>query len=142
MKNAYRVRPLFLLVAGIAMFWLLLLSISVSPALAEGGVMREMLPIDLTPVLQGLLGLLASLLTAKVIPWLKERTTQQQRQNLQAMSRMLVFAAEEIFAANQGKEKLAYVKEHMLSHGYAVDIDAIEAAVHEMRVGEAGLHQE
>ena len=36
--------------------------------------------IDLTPILQAVLALLASWITLRVIPWLKARTTRQQQE--------------------------------------------------------------
>ena len=44
--------------------------------------------IDLTPVLQALIALLASIITVKVIPWLKSRTTREQQEYLLATTRV------------------------------------------------------
>lgn len=88
--------------------------------------------IDLTPILQTLIGLLAALATAKVIPWIKARTTTQQQILLQATVGILVNAAEQIYGAGKGPEKLAYVKAELEKRGLTVDVAAIEAAVREL----------
>ena len=49
--------------------------------------------IDLTAILQALIGLLAALITYRLIPWLKEHTTAKQRMNLCAAANIAVFAA-------------------------------------------------
>lgn len=88
--------------------------------------------IDLTPIIQALIALLAALITGLLIPWLKARTTAQQQANLKALIKTLVYAAEQMFGAGAGEDKLYYVKDRLNEKGYTVDIDAIEAAVFEM----------
>lgn len=95
--------------------------------------------VDLTPILQALIGLLATIITVKVIPWIKARTTAQQQAGLAAMARTLVYAAEQIYGAGRGTEKLAYVQQQLAARGYTVDIDAIEAAVRQMSDSERAL---
>ena len=69
--------------------------------------------IDLTPVLLSWIGLLASLITARLIPWLKNRTTLEQQDWMLATVRVLVYAAEQMFGAGQGAAKLEYVQEEL-----------------------------
>lgn len=85
--------------------------------------------IDLTPVLQGLLGLLAALITGFVIPWIRSKTTEQQRKYLRMIIDMLVQAAEQLFGEGRGQDKLAYVKAELEKRGFTVDLAEIEAAV-------------
>jgi len=85
--------------------------------------------IDLTPFLQGLLGLLASLVTAFLIPWIKSKTTEQQRKYLRMVIEMLVQAAEQLYDEGRGKEKLEYVAGQLDERGFKVDLAEIEAAV-------------
>ena len=54
--------------------------------------------IDLTPIFQAVIALLAALITYKLIPWIKSRTTKQQQENLYAAARIAVYAAEQLFA--------------------------------------------
>lgn len=97
--------------------------------------------IDLTPLFQALIGLLAAIITLKVIPWLKARTTAQQQALLMSTVRIAVYAAEQLYGANEGKKKLGYVKETLKSKGFDIDIDAIEAAVRELAIIENAQQQ-
>lgn len=87
--------------------------------------------INLTPILQALIGLLAALITYKLIPWIKSKTTAQQRQNMAVLIRVLVFAAEQLFGSGHGAEKLEYVCEKLREQGYEVNLPDIEATVYE-----------
>ena len=87
--------------------------------------------IDLTPFLQALIGLLAALITHRLIPWLKARTDNERQAALSAAIRCAVFAAEQIYGAGQGAEKLKYAQSALREKGFDVDTDAIEAAVYE-----------
>ena len=85
--------------------------------------------IDLTPIFQAVISLLAALITFKLIPWIKSKTTEKQQENLQALIRVLVFAAEQMYGAGKGAEKMEYVCAELRARGYTVDISQIEAEV-------------
>ena len=85
--------------------------------------------IDLTPIFQALLTLLAALITAFVIPWLKAKTTAQQREQIAGVYRTIVFAAEQMYGNGRGEEKLAFVEDWLKGHGYEIDGALIEATV-------------
>ena len=59
--------------------------------------------IDLTGIVQAILALLAALVTYKLIPWIKARTTESQQAVLMATVRTLVYAAEQLFGAGKGE---------------------------------------
>lgn len=88
--------------------------------------------IDLTPILQAIIALLATIITVKVIPWIKSKTTTQQQILLEATVDILVRAAEQIYGAGTGPEKMQYVKDELELRGFTVDVAAIEAAVREL----------
>lgn len=90
--------------------------------------------IDLTPLINALILVLAAILTYKVIPWIKARTTAQQQETMRMTVKTLVFAAEQLFGSKTGSEKLAYVQEGLRKRGFDVDFDEIEAAVKEMNL--------
>lgn len=46
--------------------------------------------------------LLASWITLRLIPWLKSKTTRQQQEYLLATTRVLVYAAEQLYGAGNG----------------------------------------
>ena len=87
--------------------------------------------INLTPVIQAILALLAALITYRLIPWIRERTTEAQQGNIRAAVKVLVFAAEQLYGAGHGKEKLEYVRDKLKEQGFDADVDEIEAAVGE-----------
>ena len=85
--------------------------------------------IDLTPIFQAIIALLAALVTYKLIPWIRSKTNQNQQEMMRAMVKTFVFAAEQIYGAGNGKEKLEYVKAALQEAGFDVNLDEIEAAV-------------
>ena len=93
--------------------------------------METTFAIDLTPIFQAIIALLAALVTYKLIPWIKSKTTESQQQNMRALVKVLVFAAEQLYGAGNGSEKLQYVRDELNRRGFEVDFDEIEAAVGE-----------
>lgn len=85
--------------------------------------------IDLTPILQAILALLAALITYKLIPWIKAKTTQEQQNILLSVTSVLVFAAEQLYGAGRGEEKLDYVIRELEERGFTADRAAIEAVI-------------
>lgn len=99
--------------------------------------------IDLTPILQALIGLLAAILTYKVIPWIQAKTTNEQQALLGATVKTLVYAAEQIYGSNTGQVKLAWVEGALEERGFKVDRAMIESIIkefgndlHSAKVGE------
>ena len=86
----------------------------------------------MTPIVPAFSALRAAIITAKVIPWIKSKTTTQQQILLNATVGILVAAAEQLYGAGHGAEKLAYVKNELELRGFTVDTAAIESAVREL----------
>lgn len=95
--------------------------------------------IDLTPILQAVIALLASIITLRIIPWLKAKTTKQQQDYLLATIRVLVYASEQLYGSGNGCVKLEFVKDELEDRGMTVDLPAIEAAVREMNLEESWM---
>lgn len=87
--------------------------------------------IDLTPILQAVIALLAALVTYRLIPWIRANTTLRQQAFIQVTVQTLVYAAEQLYGAGNGSKKLEYVKEQLAKKGFDVDRAEIEAAVYE-----------
>ena len=85
--------------------------------------------IDLTPILQAILALMAALITYKLIPWIKAKTSQEQQNLLLSVTSVLVFAAEQLYGAGRGEEKLDYVIGELEERGFTADRAAIEAVI-------------
>ena len=87
--------------------------------------------IDLTPIFQAIIALLAALVTYKLVPWIKARTTESQQALLSATVRTLVYAAEQLYGAGKGADKRDNVIAELEKRGFTADRAEIEAAVAE-----------
>lgn len=87
--------------------------------------------IDLTPIFQAVIALLAAIVTYKLIPWIKSKTSEQQQLLLKSVVSTLVFAAEQMYGAGKGAEKLDYVVGELNKRGYTADRAQIEATIRE-----------
>lgn len=87
--------------------------------------------IDLTTIINAIIALLAALVTYRLIPWIKARTTAEQQAQLKAAIKIAVFAAEQIYGAGRGDEKMDYALRWLREQGFSVDSRQVEAAVAE-----------
>ena len=95
---------------------------------------------DITPIIEAVAALIAALITAFLVPYIKSKTTTEQQKEINAWVKIAVAAAEQIYTGSgRGEEKKAYVLEWLRAHGVTVDdekLDAmIEAAVYELSQG-------
>lgn len=93
--------------------------------------------IDITPIINAAIALIAAVVSVFLIPWIKSKTTAQQRSELVAWAKIGVAAAEQIYVGQgRGEEKKQYVLDFLKSKGFTVDEDsvnnAIEAAVKQL----------
>ncbi len=95
---------------------------------------------DITPIISAFIAILGVLLTSLFVPWLKRKLSAERYNQLQAWVRTFVLAAEQIYGAGKGDEKLRYVADLLRQKGIEVDVDnltdevraMIEAAVREL----------
>lgn len=92
---------------------------------------------DITVIIEAVFALLAAVITAIVIPYIKSKTTTSQQAEINAWVKIAVTAAEQIYnGSGRGAEKKAYVLNWLREHGITVDaekLDAlIEAAVYDL----------
>lgn len=87
--------------------------------------------IDLTNLANAVVALLAAIITAFVIPWIKAKATEKQLDLLAKATKTAVFAAEQVYGSGWGRDKMRYAKEHLKARGYTIDEDLIEATVKE-----------
>ena len=105
------------------------------PALAETA-QTPAATIDVTDIVTALLGLLATVITAYIVPWLKEKLGAEKYQNTLFITQVLVEAAEQIFTGpGRGQEKLDYVKKELNKRGITYDQAKLEASV--FKLGDA-----
>lgn len=87
--------------------------------------------IDLTNLFNAVLALLAAIITAFVIPWIKAWANEKQMDLLAKATKTAVFAAEQVYGSGWGRDKMRYAEEYLRKRGYTVDVDMIEATVKE-----------
>jgi len=86
--------------------------------------------IDLTPLFQALIALVATLITVYAIPYIKSKTGNDKLERMKAWAEIGVKAAEQIYGGpGNCKEKKAYVLDFLKKHGYTVDIEELEALI-------------
>lgn len=94
--------------------------------------------IDLTQIIVAIIGLLSALISAYLVPYIKAKTTAEERAKAIAWTKIAVEAAEMIYnGPAEGEKKFAYVKRFLIQKGFdfnEVEIKSlIEAAVLEMK---------
>lgn len=100
--------------------------------------------IDLTPIVNAVITLVALLITTFLLPWIKGKTDESKLLEIHRWATIAVEAAEMIYTeSGLGEAKKKYVTEFLLSKGYKLDQDAIdkliESVVFEVNSGtEAG----
>lgn len=86
--------------------------------------------INITTVVEALIGLLAAIVTAVIIPYIKSKTSDGQREQIVQWVKIAVTAAEQIYTGSgRGAEKKAYVLEWLKERGILVDDTAVDNAV-------------
>ncbi len=94
---------------------------------------------DLTPVINAFIALVATIITAFVVPWIKRNTSAKDREELLKWVEIAVMAAQQLYHQLDGSKRKEYVLDFLREKGYDVtsaEVDnAIEAAV-------LKLHQE
>lgn len=89
---------------------------------------------DATSIANAVIALIAAIITAFVIPWIRSKTTAAQFEKIKMWVTVAVEAAEQLYTGSgRGAEKKAYVVEFLNSKGFKIDAETldklIEAAV-------------
>ena len=85
--------------------------------------------IDITTLLNALIALMAAVITTFVVPYIKSKTTENQRKTLVEWIKIAVKAAEQIYGSGKGIEKKAYVINYLNDKGITLDEQSIEVAI-------------
>ena len=94
--------------------------------------------VDLTQISVAVLSLMLSLVSAFLIPYIKEKVTAEQFATIKLWVKVAVQAAEMLYAGSgRGEEKKKYVVEFLNSKGFTLNTEEIdnliEAAVLELK---------
>lgn len=85
---------------------------------------------DITVIIEAVVALIVAIVTAFVIPWIKSKTTAQQREDLVAWVKIAVSAAEQLYKdKGAGADKKRYVLDFLNSHGVIIDENAVNAVI-------------
>ena len=99
---------------------------------------------DITQILLGLILILGFVVTIVIWPYIKAHVSSEQLSMLAGIAQTVVFAAEKIFGAKMGADKLAYAlnlaKRLLEKKGLSFDEDVIRAAI-EAQVEQLNLDQ-
>ena len=99
---------------------------------------------NITQILLGLILILGGVVTLVVWPYIKAHVSSEQLSMLAGIAQTVVFAAEKIFGAKMGPDKLAYAlglaKKLLEKKGLSFDEEVIRAAI-EAQVEQLNLDQ-
>lgn len=85
--------------------------------------------IDFTPLVQAIITLAAAAVTIFLIPWLKERYGNEALDKARSWVQIAVYAAEKLYGAGHGDEKLEYAEQVLAQHKIKLDFDTLKAMV-------------
>jgi len=85
--------------------------------------------IDFTPLVEALITLAVTAITVFLIPWLRERYGTEKLAKAQGWVQVAVLAAEKLYGAGKGDEKLAYVENYLEEHNIILDMDTLRVLV-------------
>ena len=99
---------------------------------------------NITQILLGIILILGGVFTMVVWPYIKAHVSSEQLSMLAGIAQTVVFAAEKIFGAKMGPDKLAYAldvaKKLLAKKGLSFDEEVIRAAI-EAQVEQLNLNQ-
>ena len=87
--------------------------------------------INWSPLLNGLIALAGVILTAYIIPLLKQSLSSKQLENVRLAVNTSVRAAEMLFSTEQGEAKKKWVLDYLASQNIVVDEEQLNALIEE-----------
>lgn len=85
--------------------------------------------IDLTAFLAAGVAVLGGVLSRYLLPWLRERTTAQQREHLLSWAEIAVSAAQQLYHQSKGEHRLLHALKVLEQQGFDVETEQVRAAV-------------
>lgn len=86
--------------------------------------------IDITPIIEAVIGLIAAIVGGVLIPYIRSKTTAEEQKEIAAWVKIAVTAAEQIYkGSGRGEEKKQYVLNWLKEHNITVDAEAIDAMI-------------
>lgn len=85
--------------------------------------------INLTPIINAVIALIAAVCMRYLIPWIKEKISAEKREDLYAWVEIAVAAAEQLYLQSEGPQKKLYVLGFLANRGFDVDPDEIDTVI-------------
>ena len=85
--------------------------------------------IDFTPLVEALLALAATAITVFFIPWLRKRYDNETLEKVKNWVQIAVYAAEKVYGAGNGDQKLAYAEQVLAQHKIKLDTATLKALI-------------
>lgn len=85
--------------------------------------------IDLTPIINAIIALLAAIAVRYLAPWFKEHTTAEQRRNLEAWAVIATAAAQQLYHQRDGAYRKEYAQLIMTKLGFDINESKVDAAI-------------
>ena len=99
------------------------------PVLAEGQEGQGTVLLDLTKLAQAIISLAAGIVSLYLVPWLRSKLTNEQLSKAKSWVQIAVFAAEKLYGAGNGDQKLVYAEEILRKHGIRLDTATLKAMI-------------
>lgn len=86
--------------------------------------------IDMTQVIVALIGLIGVMLSTVLVPYIRQKTTQEKWNNAMFWVKLAVQSAEQIYnAQGMGEVKKEYVEKFLAEHNIKLDPEQIDVAI-------------
>lgn len=85
--------------------------------------------IDITQIVEAVILLISAVVTGILVPYLRQKLSDEKRQKLQFWVEIAVKAAEQLYGSKAGQQKKEYVVAFLLSKGIVADIDEVTALI-------------
>ena len=84
---------------------------------------------DVTDIIEAVVVLISALITTFLLPYIKQKLSDEKRQKLIFWIETAVKAAEQLYGSKTGQQKKEYVVAFLLSKGIVADIDEVTALI-------------
>lgn len=84
---------------------------------------------DFTDIMEGVIAVLSAVVTTFLIPYIRQRLSEEKQKKLLFWVQTAVRAAEQLFGGKAGQQKKEYVVAFLLSKGIVFDVDEVTALI-------------
>ena len=85
--------------------------------------------IDFTPLAEAIITLVATAITVFFVPWIRERYGNEKLEKAKSWVQIAVYAAEKVYGAGNGAQKLAYAERVLAEHKIQLDTATLKTMI-------------